>query len=330
MATFKGNYNGVFPDDDISDVIYGNELATDWGGNNDVIYGYGGDDFLLGRGGNDTLNGGDGDDTLIGGSGNDTLSGGAGNDTFIFESGTDSISGGSGTDELQFRDVDIQSGFLGSLSFALLPESSPIFYDAMSGDVMTGETVRGRISQLSSIESIRMTEFNDTLNDNNTGRTLKGDGGDDIIHGNGGNDTIYGGWGNDTITGDDGNDIIIGGTGADTMTGGAGADTFRFDTGLDARMVRSGNFILPGDTITDFESGIDQIDLTRMDANTTVAGNQAFHLVERFTGRAGELVIENPLVSMFYSVLSGDLDGDGGRDFQILLSSPAVPSDILL
>lgn len=327
MATFKGNYNGVFPDDDITDVIYGNNSPSDWGGHHDVIDGFGGNDFLFGRAGNDTLRGGDGDDTLVGGSGNDTLSGGGGNDTFIFESGTDAISGGSGTDELQFRDVDIQSGFLGSLSFAILPESSPIFYDALSGDVLAGETVLGRISQLSSIESIRMTNNNDTLNDNNTGRTLKGDGGDDIIHGNGGNDTIFGGSGSDTITGDDGNDIIIGGTGLDTMTGGAGEDTFRFDTGIDARMVRSGNFILPGDTITDFETGIDQIDLTRMDANSDAGGNQAFRLVQQFTGQAGELRIQS-LVG--YTFISGDVDGDGGSDFQIEARGLVGASDLLL
>ncbi|MCA0406345.1 MAG: M10 family metallopeptidase C-terminal domain-containing protein [Proteobacteria bacterium] len=327
MATFKGNYNGLFPDDDIADVIYGNNSTTDWGGRNDVIDGFGGDDVLFGRGGNDTLRGGDGDDTLIGGTGNDTLSGGAGNDTFIFESGTDSLSGGSGTDELQFRDVDIQSGFLGSLSYALLPESSPIFYDVISGDVLTGETVLGNIAQLSSIESIRMTNNNDTLNDNNTGRTLKGDGGDDIIHGNGGDDTIFGGSGHDTLTGDEGDDILIGGTGADTMTGGTGADTFRFDTVSDAGFGYSGNFIFPEDSITDFERGIDRIDLSRIDANADASGNQAFRLVEQFTGHAGELRIQS-LVG--FTFISGDVDGDGGRDFQIEVRGLVNASDLIL
>lgn len=327
MATFKGNYNGLFPDDDINDVIYGNNSPTDWGGNNDTIDGFGGNDFLFGRAGNDTLRGGDGDDTLVGGSGNDTLSGGAGNDTFIFESGTDSISGGTGTDELQFRDVDIQSGFLGSLSFAILPESSPIFYDVASGDVLTGETLLGRVSQLSSIESIRMTNNNDTLNDNDIGRTLKGDGGDDIIHGNGGNDTLFGGSGHDTLTGDEGDDTIIGGTGADTMSGGAGADTFRFDTVSDAGFAYSGNFIFPGDSITDFERGLDRIDLSRIDANTNASGNQALRIVEQFTGNAGELRIQS-LVG--FTFISGDVDGDGGRDFQIEVRGLINASDLIL
>jgi Tol biopolymer transport system component/Ca2+-binding RTX toxin-like protein len=47
----------------------GDNLTGD--ANNNIFYGYGG---------NDTLNGGDGNDTLIGGTGNDTLTGGNGND----------------------------------------------------------------------------------------------------------------------------------------------------------------------------------------------------------------------------------------------------------
>ena len=190
MATFKGNWNGLFPNDDIADTIYGNTLPSDWGGRDDIIDGFGGNDRLFGRGGNDTIRGGDGDDLIVGGSGNDTLSGGAGNDTFIYESGTDSISGGTGYDILEFRNVDLQTDFFGNISTALLPEDQPIFFDVVSGDVLTGETLIGRISSLSSIEEIKLTNNNDTLNDNNTGRTITANGGDDIVHGNGGNDLI--------------------------------------------------------------------------------------------------------------------------------------------
>ncbi|EIM25968.1 CAP domain-containing protein [Microvirga lotononidis] len=88
--------------------------------------------------------------------------------------------------------------------------------------------------------------------------TIKGLGGNDKIYGNGGNDKLYGGAGNDALTGnagDDrlygngGNDTLTGGSGNDILTGGAGADTFRF----------SGNW--GADTITDFQNGIDHINL---------------------------------------------------------------------
>ena len=72
------------------------------------LYGYDGDDTLIGgsghdllRGGdgNDILNGGAGKDLLIGGSGNDTLTGGTGADTALFEL-LDNLDtrGGNGTD----------------------------------------------------------------------------------------------------------------------------------------------------------------------------------------------------------------------------------------
>ncbi|MBF2058161.1 MAG: M10 family metallopeptidase C-terminal domain-containing protein [Cyanobacterium sp. T60_A2020_053] len=59
--------------------------------------------------------------------------------------------------------------------------------------------------------------------------------------------------GNDTLNGTTGDDILIGGQGADRLTGGKGADIFRYDSLVDI-----------GDTITDFEVGIDKIDLSRV------------------------------------------------------------------
>ncbi|AKR54916.1 T1SS secreted agglutinin RTX [Devosia sp. H5989] len=77
-----------------------------------------------------------------------------------------------------------------------------------------------------------------------TGFTLDGHGGNDILIGSGGDDFLIGG---------DGNDILFGGAGFDTLTGGTGADTFKLGN-LDA-----------ADLITDY-SGVggegDKIDLT--------------------------------------------------------------------
>jgi Ca2+-binding RTX toxin-like protein len=85
---------------------------------------------------------------------------------------------------------------------------------------------------------------------------IVGTAGDDTINGGFGNDTISGGAGNDTITGGDGVDIITGGTGVDTVTGGDGIDTFVFATG------DTGITVAAADTITDFTSGIDSIDVS--------------------------------------------------------------------
>ncbi|WP_426419257.1 VCBS domain-containing protein [Bradyrhizobium genosp. A] len=96
---------------------------------------------------------------------------------------------------------------------------------------------------------------------NGTGKAdiLYGGCGNDTIKGNGGDDTIYGGSGNDTINGNNGNDTIIGGFGADHLTGGNGSDRFVYLSVADSS---AGQF----DTITDFTSGTDKIDLTALGA----------------------------------------------------------------
>ena len=62
------------------------------------MYGYEGDDILIGGTGNDNLSGGEGDDQLDGGEGNDVLYGDHGNDTLRGGSGDDRVFGDSGND----------------------------------------------------------------------------------------------------------------------------------------------------------------------------------------------------------------------------------------
>jgi Ca2+-binding RTX toxin-like protein len=105
-----------------------------------------------------------------------------------------------------------------------------------------------------------------------------GNGAANLITGNDGNNALSGGAGNDTLNGGAGNDIITGGTGLDTMSGGLGNDTFVFKA-LNESGVGVGN----NDLITDFQGlndgGLDRIDLSAIDANAAVAGNQAFTFI---------------------------------------------------
>ncbi len=98
--------------------------------------------------------------------------------------------------------------------------------------------------------------------------------------------TIVGSGGGDTLAGGGGGDILIGNGGTDSLTGGAGLDTFRF--------------LLPGDSavgvgrdsVIGFTSADgDRIDLSAIDANTLLAGDQAFIFRGNaaFTGARGEV-----------------------------------------
>ncbi|MBF9152122.1 beta strand repeat-containing protein [Novosphingobium jiangmenense] len=106
---------------------------------------------------------------------------------------------------------------------------------------------------------------NDTINGLNANDTLYGGSGNDTLNGGAQNDTLYGGSGNDTLNGDNNNDTLIGGYGADTNTGGTGTDTFKFLSVNDR-----------GDTITDFAGNPEKIDVSAIDANGSLAGDQAF------------------------------------------------------
>jgi serralysin len=127
---------------------------------------------------------------------------------------------------------------------------------------------------------------------------------------------IDGGAGNDVIVGSAGNDTIWGGAGQDTLTGGGGDDTFYFQA------IGHTSKAAP-DLITDFGAG-DRIDLSAIDANTLVAGDQEFSFVgtAAFTKVAGELRYE---IVSGQTLIQGDVNGDGKHDFQIVLGNGYVP-----
>jgi Ca2+-binding RTX toxin-like protein len=127
-----------------------------------------------------------------------------------------------------------------------------------------------------------------------------------------GNFRIFGGADADVITGGAGNDLIYGGLGADTLTGGAGNDTFLYQSVAESTPSSR-------DTITDFSTG-DIIDLSKIDADTTLAGKQSFNFVAAFDGHAGELqAVETDTVNHIWTV-SGDVNGDGIADFQVMVT----------
>jgi Ca2+-binding RTX toxin-like protein len=87
----------------------------------------------------------------------------------------------------------------------------------------------------------------------------------DYFSGDDGDDYLYAGGAVDVLQGGNGNDDIWGSGAADTMSGGSGKDRFGYETTWDF-----------GDQIFDLVQGEDLIDLERIDANATLAGDQAF------------------------------------------------------
>ncbi len=225
--------------------------GVDLGGGNDL---YDGTEGRMLRG---TVAGGTGDDTLLGGAGREVLDGGAGADSLDGGAGDDVLVGGADADVIDggagLRDMlDYGASTAGvSVNLALLEAAG----GHAEGDAFGGiEWVAGS------------TLHNDVL---------VGDALANALFGRGGNDSLVGGAGNDVLQGDAGNDTLVGGNGVDVLRGGTGADVFRFNA-----LVESGAGVAPRDHIRDFSRAEgDRIDVSFIDANATVAGNDAFAFV---------------------------------------------------
>ena len=117
----------------------------------------------------------------------------------------------------------------------------------------------------------------------------------------------------------------FGGAGRDILFGGADSDTFRFRFLTD-----SGVGTLLRDQIVGFEAGLDIVDLSLLDANTVLTGNQAFAFIG--TAVFGSIAGQLRLITGANGVLQGDVTGDGLADFEIQFN--AVPTisvnDLLL
>lgn len=118
--------------------------------------------------------------------------------------------------------------------------------------------------------------------------------------------TLVGGDGSDRLAGGLGKDQIIGGLGADVASGDAGTDVFIYTSTRDS--TGAGR-----DVILDFQPGIDRIDLSLIDADPLLPGDQTFVFTPGgLTGAARQ-------VTFVDSSLLADTDGDGVPDLDIHL-----------
>ncbi|MFD2814537.1 calcium-binding protein [Paracoccus aerius] len=273
------------------DVAYG-------GSGNDYIYAYfdhwsyTGTNSQYGEGGNDTLQGGYYDDRLFGGSGNDRLLGATGNDVLNGGTGADRMIGGAGND-----------------TYVVDHAKDTVVERVNEGRDTVKASIDYRLT--ANVENLVLSGRKDLSGiGNKLANVLDGNAGDNTLNGAAGNDLLRGGAGNDTLLGGQGADRLIGGAGADRLNGGGGADTFIFNSASDTLATAR-------DTISDFGTG-DRISLKRIDADTSLAGNQAFDFLgySKFTGDAGELTL---LSSSRGTLVRGDVDGDKKADFAIFV-----------
>jgi Ca2+-binding RTX toxin-like protein len=280
-----------FDDDDVSGDDRDDDISGH--GGDDRLAGNGGDDSLSGDDGNDTLSGGSGDDSLAGGAGADRVSGGDGNDRVLAgdDHGNDVYAGGTGADVVDYTGADA----------------------GVTVNLGTG-TASGRAAgDLAHIGSDTFAGF----------ERARGGAYDDRIAGSAGANTLAGGAGNDTVTGGAGSDVLIGGTGADKLYGGTDSvrDVFDFDRVSDSRGAGS-------DDVYQFRSGTDDFDLRSIDANSALAGNQAFAWGGTKAVAHGVWVADTGADIRVFADVNGDKVAD--FSFDVMGVSTVVASDFML
>ncbi|MFK7752630.1 MAG: calcium-binding protein [Sedimentitalea sp.] len=169
------------------------------------------------------INGNAGNNTRNGTEDDDQIFGKGGNDTLRGDAGDDMIEGGRGNDSVVGGDGE--DNLFGG-------DGRDIMRGGDGYDFMFGE------------------DGNDSLFGQDGNDYINGGQASDRVVGQDGNDVLFGGRGNDRVEGGTGNDRLTDGLGADQLTGGSGFDIFIF--------VQDGTL----DIITDYEDGMDRIDLT--------------------------------------------------------------------
>ncbi|HYD69490.1 Ig-like domain-containing protein [Azospirillum sp.] len=267
------------------------------GEDDDTLYGGGGDDFIGSRAGADVLYGDAGNDTVTGGSGADTLWGGVGGDVFYGNQQNDVVYGNQGADTV-FGGQDLDVVFGGQDGDLLWGQyGTDVLYGQIGADVLYGNHDDDTLFGGQESDTVFGGQDQDHLYGNMAGDMLYGNRGRDTLYGQFGDDTLFGGQDGDHLLGGEGNDVLYGNLGIDTMEGGAGADVFAY--------VR---FDEMGDTILDFETGLDKLAFY----------SPSFGHMTTGTLSSAHFALDNPLdaddrfvFNTRTGVLSFDADGSG-------------------
>ena len=267
----KGSYAGI----NFNGSALKNGVKISAGNLTDSITGTAYADTIYG-GGQSVLKGGKGDDAYILGGVNDVITENANEGLDTVQSGFD-YTLGANLERLTLTGTDNLKGTGNGLDNTLTGNSGNNTLDGAAGaDTMTGgagddtyyvDNANDKVVELSGEGNdtvIVDVSVNYQLSDNVENCTLIGS--TPGVTGNSLNNILKDETvdGDSTLDGGAGVDRIIGGSGVDRLTGGTGADVFEFADG-DA-LIGSGfnNF----ETITDFEAGVDLIDVPGQNVRT--------------------------------------------------------------
>ncbi|HET9639166.1 MAG TPA: hypothetical protein VFP12_08155 [Allosphingosinicella sp.] len=196
---------------------------------------------------------------------------------------------------------------------------------ASDGQYSDDQVLNVSVGNVRDGNNVTGTSGGDSISATSTNVALRTSDEEDIVFGRDGHDTIQGMAGDDDLYGEAGNDVLTGGAGADRLTGGLGKDNFTYNLVSDSTAALR-------DQILDFSrSQNDKISLSAIDANSNAGNNQAFAFIgtAAFSNVAGQLRYET---SGGVTIISGDVNGDGVADLQILVSGSLalVASDFVL
>jgi Ca2+-binding RTX toxin-like protein len=226
--------------------------------------------------------------TLKGGSLADTIYGLGGDDFLYGYGGNDILDGGTG--------IDTMAGGTGNDTYYVDNQEDRVIELAGQGTDTIRTSTHYQLWWDSNVELLT------TSNPLGTDPLfLGGNDGNNRIEGNAGANYIRGEGGADVLLGGGGNDVLNGGPGSDRLTGGSGKDVFVFSD-------------LSQDTITDFVSGVDKIDLGWWGA--AMGGTSSF----RFIGSAA-FSHHNGQARYADGHFQLDMNGDGIADLTIAMGA---------
>lgn len=287
----------------------------------EVLFGGGGNDTIDGAGGLNEVYGGDGNDLLfVTGTGDDKVFGDGGDDRFNLNARTSliglTIDGGSGVDTADLAEATVTLDTVARLNGI---EQLDVWLSTIAG---TGSDDNLDLGAFATIAfgaalgvAIQGGDGNDTVGGGGrlaAADTLDGGTGNDVIRGRGGADQLIGGIGNDTL---------VGGAGKDTLVGGLGADRFVFakageSVGTVADVIRGDGSSMAFDGAG--AAAGDKINLSAIDANTLIAGNQTFVFGGFGIGQVGLIEVGTD------TVVVANTDADAAFEFRLIIEDGAV------